>query len=296
MKKNILLLCLCAVALVGLLFLTKAIHDGMDDYVIKKNPVAAPQQQNEPLFQLSDDTMIEINDTEEEETTVENEDGSTTTTKPDGTTVTTNPDGSTVTTNPDGSTVTTKPDGTTTTTPPTETNQETNQETNTETTQKPTPEPQKPSTTPTKKPIGQKAPAVTFYDGSGNAVTLEAFKDKPVVLCFWASWATASESTLNLLAEQYVNYSQDVYFVVVCITDGTKETRETADAFLADKSYPFPVYYDLDGVCHASYKVSTKPTTFFLKKDNLAYAYNKGALTKMILTTGIDYVLPPKES
>ena len=289
MKKSILLLCLCAVALVGLLILTKTIHDGMDSYVVSKSPTSATTP--EELYSKDiTDTIIEIPTEEEESETVTNPDGSTTTTQtdgttvtttPDGTTVTNKPDGTTVTTNPDGSSVTTTPDGTTTTTPPDE---------DSKTPTKPTP------TTATTKPYGQQAPAVSFYDGNGNVYTLDAYKDKPIVLCFWASWAAPSESTLALLAEQYVNYSQDVYFIVICITDGEKETKETADAFLADKSYPFPVFYDLDGVCHSAYHVNTKPTTFFIKKDNVAYAYNKGALSRFALTTGIKYVLPPKES
>ena len=112
------------------------------------------------------------------------------------------------------------------------------------------------------------------------------------MICYWASWAGDSEKSLKRIAQFYELYHEDVYFLAINITDGDKETRETADTFLADKSYPFPVFYDLDGVCHAAFRVNTKPTTFFLKENCWAMAYFKGNLTKYGMNMGMKCILP----
>ena len=113
-----------------------------------------------------------------------------------------------------------------------------------------------------------------------------------MVLFFWASWASNSTESLNLLQQAYNRYSDQAYFVVVNLTTTPRETREAADAYWAATSYSFPTYYDLDGSCRAAFRVDTVPTTFFMKEENLALAYFKGNLTRYGLSVGLDCILP----
>ena len=44
--------------------------------------------------------------------------------------------------------------------------------------------------------------------------------------------------------EAYQQYKDDIIFMMVNMTDGSRETLETASSFIADSEYSFPVYYD----------------------------------------------------
>ena len=298
MKKYILRLGLCAGLLAVLLLITMLIHNSMDDYVVSKQPNQSTTVQAPPTVTMSDLAELD-NETEEEEQ--ENPSDTTQTTTPGTTTPGTTTPGTTTpeTTTPETTTPeTTTPETTTpeTTTPETTTPETTTPETTTPPATTTTPETTTPPAEEQKKPQGQAAPVVTFYNAAGNAITVESFRDKPVVLCYWASWATGSADTLDLIAKYYAEYSDKVHFVVINLTNSEKETREAADAFLADKNYPFPIYYDTDGVCRTSYAVNTVPTTFFLEDDAYAVAYSKGKLTKRVLLAGIAYILKAVQS
>ena len=298
MKKYILRLGICAGLLTVLLLLTMLIHNSMDDYVVSKQPNQSTTVEAPPTVTMSDLTELD-NEIDEEEQ--ENPANTTQTTTPETTTPeTTTPETTTPGTTTPGTTTpgTTTPGTTTpeTTTPETTTPTPPPATTTPETT---TPETTTPTTPPAeeqKKPQGQAAPVVAFYNAAGNAITIESFRDKPVVLCYWASWATGSTDTLDVLSKYYAEYSEKVHFVVINLTNAEKETRESADAFLADKNYPFPIYYDTDGVCRTSYAVNTVPTTFFLEDDAYAVAYSKGKLTKRVLLAGIEYILKAVQS
>ena len=315
MKKYILRLGICAGLLAVLLLLTMLIHNGMDAFVVSRQPNQSTTVEAPPTVTMSDLTDLDDETDEDQQQTPDNTTQTTTpgtTTTPETTTPeTTTPETTTPeTTTPETTTPeTTTPETTTpeTTTPETTTPETTTPETTTPgTTTTPettTPETTTPGTTTTpetttppaedekKKPQGQAAPVVTFYNAAGNAVTIESFRDKPVVLCYWASWATGSDDTLDLINQYYAEYSEKVHFVVINLTNAEKETREAADAYLAEKNYAFPVYYDTDGVCRTSYSVNTVPTTFFLEDDAYAVAYSKGKLTKRVLLAGIEYIL-----
>ena len=296
MRKSILRLCVCAVLLISLVFLAKLIHNKVDSFVASRSsiketsvsiptgpgasaaPSKTPTESTMDLTDLSDKNQQSANqeDTQPTDPTGPSDPTAPTTDTTAPTTNTTAP-----TTNTTAPTTNTTAPTTSTTAPTTGTTVPTTAPTTVPTT--------------TTMPKGQLAPAITFYDAAGNAYTIDAYKDKPIIICFWASWATGSGPTLEMLKQCHAEYGEDIYFLAINITDGIRETRELADAFLADKSYPFPVFYDLDGVCRSAYGVNTKPTTFFIQKENWAIAYFKGNLSTMGLNRGLQTILPKEE-
>lgn len=276
MKKYILRLCLCVVLLAGIVLLAMLIRSKVDGIVKSKLPeqetkvsaTTAPTEKGTKPTEEGDSSGFTapseiVDPSESSQPTEEGE-----------------------TTAPTTETTTTTAPTTGTTGPTTSTTAPTTATTATTATTTPTTAP----TTP--KPNGQTAPDVTFYDSQGNPVSVSAFKDKPMVLCFWASWATGSKDTLDLLQAAYNKYGDRVSFVVVNLTTTPRETREAADAYWASTSYSFPTYYDLDGACRAAYKADTVPTTFFMKEEHFALAYCKGKLTKFGLSVGLELILP----
>ena len=111
------------------------------------------------------------------------------------------------------------------------------------------------------------APDFTVYDSQGNEVSLSDFRGKPVVLNFWASWCGPCKREMPDFESIYQELGEDVEFMMVNVTDGSRETRDSAAEFIAGEGYTFPVYYDaqLDGV--SAYGLQGFPTTFYLNAD-----------------------------
>lgn len=61
--------------------------------------------------------------------------------------------------------------------------------------------------------------------------------------------------------EKYLEIGEEVQFLIINMTDGPRETVETASAFIAEQSSSFPVFYDTDqdaAEMRAAYKVGFK--------------------------------------
>ena len=55
--------------------------------------------------------------------------------------------------------------------------------------------------------------------------------------------------------EKYLEIGEEVQFLIINMTDGSRETVETASAFIAEQGYSFPVFYDTDQDAAAIYGV-----------------------------------------
>lgn len=133
------------------------------------------------------------------------------------------------------------------------------------------------------------APDFQIVDAKGKTYGPQDFADKPVVLCFWASWSSASTKTLALYQSAYEQYGEQYHFVMVSRVDGQKETMETAQAYLETKNYTFPVYFDTDGKAADAYEVDGLPYTYYLNGEGDVVAYARGAVTEESLARGMEY-------
>ncbi len=136
----------------------------------------------------------------------------------------------------------------------------------------------------------QRVPDFTVTDADGNEVALYDFIGKPIVLNFWASWCGPCKSEMPDFDETYAEYKDEIQFLMINLTDGSKETKEKAMDFISDKGYSFPVYYDTESDAAITYGVYAIPTTFFIDKDGYAVAYAQSALDKETLLRGISMI------
>lgn len=135
------------------------------------------------------------------------------------------------------------------------------------------------------------APDFTVYDREGNTVRLSDFREKPVVLNFWASWCGPCKMEMPDFEEIYKEYGEDIHFVMVNLTDGSRETMDTATTFLDSSGYTFPVYYDKDTDAAYTYQVYGIPVTYFINAEGHLIAQGSSALDAETIKRGIGMIL-----
>lgn len=134
------------------------------------------------------------------------------------------------------------------------------------------------------------APNFTVYDLEGNEVHLTDFFGKPIIVNFWASWCGPCKMEMPDFDAAYNTYKDDIVFLMVNMTDGSRETVEVASEFIADSGYTFPVYYDTQYSAAITYSVASLPTSYFLNSQGELVAHAKGAIDAETLQRGIDMI------
>ena len=138
------------------------------------------------------------------------------------------------------------------------------------------------------EPEKQLAPDFTIVDREGKELKLSDMRGKPVVLNFWASWCGPCKSEMPDFDAAFKKYGNEINFMMVNLTDGSKETIDTASAFIENAGYTFPVYFDTASAGAAAYGVSSIPVTYFIDAEGYLVAYGRGMLSADSLQSGID--------
>lgn len=136
------------------------------------------------------------------------------------------------------------------------------------------------------------APDFTVQDANGNTVSFSDFKGKPVVLNFWASWCPPCKAEMPDYEKMYQQYSnKGVVFLMVNMTDGSRETTATAKQFLKDSKYTFSAYFDVKSNAADMYGISSIPDSIFIDKNGkIANAY-EGMIDTATMKNNIETII-----
>lgn len=158
-------------------------------------------------------------------------------------------------------------------------------------------EPTGPRDTVQTLPQGEAAAAPDFnvYDGEGQPLALSALRGKPVLVNFWATWCGPCKSELPDLETAFLKYGGKVDFLFVNLTDGYRDTVDGVKAFLEEKGFAFPVYYDTDGSAAIAYGVSSIPTTVLISPEGRLLHTQIGAMTGETIESLIAMLLAAEE-
>ncbi len=127
------------------------------------------------------------------------------------------------------------------------------------------------------------APDFVVYDAEGKEVKLSDFKGKPVLINFWASWCPPCQGEMPDFQAEYLKEKDNVVFLMVDLTDGKRETRQTAQQFLTEKNYTFPVYFDEKASAANAYQISSIPTTVLVDAEGNLLKRHIGSVSEETL-------------
>ncbi|MCL2512757.1 MAG: TlpA family protein disulfide reductase [Oscillospiraceae bacterium] len=136
----------------------------------------------------------------------------------------------------------------------------------------------------------EKAPDFTVTDADGNSVRLSDMEGYPIVLNFWASWCPPCKLEMPDFEKVYRELGEEVQFMMVNLTDGQRETKGRAEAYISGEGHTFPVFFDTKQEGAPAYGIRSIPTTFFIDRDGYIVTGVQGALEEAALRQGIDMI------
>ena len=123
--------------------------------------------------------------------------------------------------------------------------------------------------------VGMQAPDFTLRNLNGNLEGLSEFKDKVIILNFWATWCAPCLEEMPAFEKLYRRYrSQGLTVIAVSLDKGDKSKVEK---FVDEHSLTFPVLLDLDGIAERIYPSFTIPFTYVIDKRGRIAARVDGA-------------------
>lgn len=108
---------------------------------------------------------------------------------------------------------------------------------------------------------------------SKGIVRLTDFKEKAVLLEFWATWCGPCKEVTPIIRKMQGKYGKDGLEVVAV----TKEARATVEEFEKADPHGYGIYLDPDGKAFAAFKVEAIPQAFVIDKaGNLIWKGHPG--------------------
>jgi cytochrome c biogenesis protein CcmG/thiol:disulfide interchange protein DsbE len=128
--------------------------------------------------------------------------------------------------------------------------------------------------------IGRPAPSVVAASMDGATVGLAAYRGRPVIVNFWASWCFECIEEHRVLMEAQERYGDRLVIVGILYQDTVADAR----GFLArygDGGWPNLI--DADGRLAIDYGVTGVPESFFIDAAGVVRYKQYGAVTRNVL-------------
>jgi thiol-disulfide isomerase/thioredoxin len=131
--------------------------------------------------------------------------------------------------------------------------------------------------------LNRPAPDFEVKTLDGERVRLTDFRDKPVLLNFWASWCGPCRRELPSVVKLYEEL-KGKGLVVLGVND---EGKDTAQEYAAKAGLNFPTLDDSRLKLHRLYRVRSIPTIFLIDREGKVVRFLKGARDEAALRSAL---------
>lgn len=133
--------------------------------------------------------------------------------------------------------------------------------------------------------VGKPAPEFVLESFDGERVRLSDFREKTLLVNFWASWCHPCREEAPVLEKTYMFFSgRQVEFIGINIMDDKKSAEE----YIKSLGGTFVNVYDPENRVHLEYGVGGVPETFFVNPDGIITGKHRGPLTEKMIMSYIE--------
>ena len=123
---------------------------------------------------------------------------------------------------------------------------------------------------------GQRGPAFRLPGLDGREAGLDAFRDKAVVLNFWATWCTPCTAEMPTLEALWRSH-RDRGLVVLGVSVDRGAPRALIDPYVANLQLTFPILLDAEMKTAHDWRVTGLPATFLVRPGGEVAGFAIGA-------------------
>ncbi len=116
--------------------------------------------------------------------------------------------------------------------------------------------------------INSPAPDFSGKDINNNTIKLSDFKNKVILLDFWASWCVPCKKSIPYLID-YFSSNKDTNFVIIAVNVDTDMDNFKSFKNKLEKDFPFIVVLDPNNKIIKQYNIEAMPTTIFINKKGI---------------------------
>ncbi len=110
-------------------------------------------------------------------------------------------------------------------------------------------------------------PAFELEDINGNKITNAQFKNKMILLIFWATWCPYCTKEMPTVEKLYQKVKNDPNFVIVSVC--LNQDKESIPLYAEMNGYNFTILLDPNNILYKKFVDKLKtPTTYLIAKDN----------------------------
>ena len=141
---------------------------------------------------------------------------------------------------------------------------------------------------------GQLAPDFVANDPDGISIALHDYRDRPVIINFWATWCAPCRQEMRALQTVY-DAHKATGLAVLAVSQDQQDRVEAVRAYCITLGITFPPLLDPDGRVATHYNVFLLPSTVFIHPSGTVVAVHLGAMTPAQIEQYLRAILPRPE-
>jgi peroxiredoxin len=135
--------------------------------------------------------------------------------------------------------------------------------------------------------IGQEAPDFELTDRKGQLFKLSDYRDKTVVLNFWATWCPPCRAEMPELQKFYERIGDNNVVILAVNATNSEASINMVGDWLHVRGYTFPVLFDSKGDLTQTYNIAAFPSTYIIQPGGLIQKKHQGPMNEAMLKEAV---------